>query len=69
MNLGINETPVEETNLPRYVLFRGKRVRLISYSPKTVNRPAYFVVIDIDDQKRNVFPSQITFIKPRRTNV
>lgn len=57
---------VEETELPRYVRFRGKRVRVIGYDRKTENLPARFHVIDTSDNRRTVYRSQITFVKPRR---
>lgn len=57
---------VEETKLPRYVRFRGKKARIVGYDSKTEERPARFHIIDSQDARRTVYRSQVTFIKPRR---
>lgn len=60
-----NYVPVEETKLPRYVIFRGRPVRVVGYSPKTEARPALFHVIDRSDAHRSLSRSQIQFMKER----
>lgn len=54
---------IEESNLPRYIRFRGRKVRLIDYRPKTEKIGARFVIIDTDDTRRSVARCFITFIK------
>lgn len=61
-----SDLAVEETNLPRYVVFRGKKARVIGYSAKTETRTARFEIIDSRDQRRSVSRHQITFIKEKK---
>lgn len=44
-------------NLPRYVIFRGKRARVLGYENKK------FLILDYQDQERLVTRDRITFIK------
>ena len=61
----LDATPVEETNLPRYLIFRGRRVRVIGYLPKTEYRAeARFQIVDGSDTIRFIWRSQVErFIK------
>lgn len=56
-------TPVEETNLPRVVLYRGSKVRVLGYIPASGDMAAKFVILDRSDSVVRVVRSQITFIK------
>jgi len=60
-----DEVPVEETNLPRYVRYRGRRVRVVGYLPKTEQRSARFHIIDHRDASRTVRREDITFTKEK----
>lgn len=62
----MDETPVDETNLPRYVIFRGKRARVTGYLPATETRTPRFLIIDADDLERSVSRMQITFIGKKK---
>lgn len=55
--------PVEETNLPRYVIFRGKKVRVLGYTKGEGSVPSLFRILDTDDTQRSVRRSDLTFIK------
>lgn len=57
---------VEETTLPRYALFRGKRVRIVSYVPATATIGARFGIIEPDDSQRHVRRDQLTFLKEEK---
>lgn len=63
--LPADAVPVEETNLPRYTRFRGKRVRVVAYSPKTERRSARFHIIDHRDAYRSVSREDLTFVKEK----
>uniref|UniRef100_A0AAU6R5I3 Uncharacterized protein n=1 Tax=Micrococcus phage Kurnik TaxID=3092208 RepID=A0AAU6R5I3_9CAUD len=54
----MNTIPVEETNLPRVVRYRGRRVRVLEYLPK--NR---FVILDSTDSRRIVGRADIAFVR------
>lgn len=56
-------TPVEETNLPRYVKYNGRKVRVLGYQPKTEHRAARFIILNRHDQQVAVRREHITFIK------
>lgn len=58
-------TPVEDTKLPRYAIFRGKRVRIIGYLPVTEYRKeGRFQIVDTDDSIRFINRAQIDrFVK------
>ncbi len=51
---------IDETNIPRYALFRGKMVRILSYESGS-NRP--FEILEGDDTRRHVARSQLTFTR------
>lgn len=53
---------IDETNIPRYALFRGKRVRVIEYKPEGSTKP--FKILDHNDEYRFVTREQLTFVKP-----
>jgi ribosomal protein S28E/S33 len=55
--------PVEETNLPRYVIFRGKKVRVLGYTKGSGSVPSLLRILEADDTQRSVRRSDITFIK------
>lgn len=59
----MDTTPVEETNLPRYVIYRGRKARVTEYMPATQARGARFIIIDHEDQERSVARESITFLK------
>ena len=50
-------------NLPRYVIFRSRKARLIGYDKKLG-----FEIIDSEDARRFVKRHQIIFTKPKRTS-
>lgn len=53
-------TPIDETNIPRYAIFRGKKVRILEYMAQA-SRP--FKILDTDDSQRWVTRQQIRFVK------
>ncbi len=55
--------PLEETRLPAYVLFRGKKARVLGYNQDTKK----IIILDSDDQERHVTRDRITFIKKHKT--
>lgn len=65
MSSTLDITPVEETKLPRYCIFRGKKVRIIGYLPKTEYcAEACFRIVDGSDTIRFIRRSQIErFVK------
>ena len=65
MSSTLDITPVEETKLPRYCIFRGKKVRIIGYLPKTEYRAeARFQIVDGSDTVRFIWRSQVDrFVK------
>jgi hypothetical protein len=62
----VDPLDVEETLLPRFVMFRGRKVRITRYYHKTETQPARFVIVDTDDRQRTVYRQQITFIKEKK---
>ena len=58
-------TPVEETNLPRYCIFRGRKVRIVGYLPaEKGHHDGIFQILDTDDTYRTIYREQIErFIK------
>ena len=56
---------VTETNIPRYAIFRGRKVRITQYWPKDENlTEAKFMIVDTDDTVRFIWRSQIDrFVK------
>lgn len=56
------ETSFDESNIPRYVLFRGKKARVTGYED------GKFHIIDNNDLKRFVSRAQLTFLpeKPKK---
>lgn len=53
---------IDETNIPRYALFRGRRVNVVGYDSDTQK----FTIVDTDDSQRTVYRGQITFIREVR---
>jgi hypothetical protein len=51
---------LDETNIPRYAMFRGRRVRIIDYDPGGLNP---FRILDTDDTQRSVARTELTFLK------
>ena len=49
---------IDETNIPRYAMFRGRKVRVAEYLGDNK-----FRIIDTDDTERSVYRGQITFVK------
>lgn len=54
---------IDETNIPRYAIFRGKRVRVLNYEPKASRQ---FEILEHDDSRRWVTRTQLTFTKGKR---
>lgn len=50
-------------NLPRYALFRGRKVQIAWY---TKDSPKPFHIILWDDSQRDVSREQLTFMKPKK---
>lgn len=55
--------PIDETNIPRYAMYRGKKVRIVGYNSDSVRQ---FDIIDSSDHNRSVARSELTFIKARK---
>jgi hypothetical protein len=55
-------TSIDETKIPRYAMFRGKRVRILQYVSQA-SRP--FEILEADDSRRWVSRQQLTFIKEK----
>lgn len=51
---------IDETNLPRYAMFRGRKVRILGYEAGAFNP---FRILDTDDTQRSVARQQLTFLK------
>ena len=49
---------IDETNIPRYAMFRGREVRVVEYLGDDK-----FQIVDTDDSTRSVYRGQITFVK------
>ena len=49
---------IDETNIPRYAMFRGRKVRVVEYLGNDK-----FQIVDTDDSTRSVYRGQITFVK------
>ncbi len=50
-------------NIPRYALYRGRRVRVVDYRPGE-RRP--FIILNRHDQKIDVAREQLTFLKEKK---
>ena len=50
-------------NIPRYALYRGKRVRILYYTPGET-RP--FRILDRFDQQRDAKREELTFLKEKK---
>ena len=48
---------IDETNIPRYAMFRGRKVRVVEYLGDNK-----FQIVDTDDSTRSVYRGQITFL-------
>ena len=48
---------IDETNIPRYAMFRGRKVRVVEYLGDDK-----FQIIDTDDSTRSVYRGQITLL-------
>lgn len=48
---------IDETNIPRYVIFRKKKARVLGYEN------GWFMILDHNDSRYRVPRSRITFIK------
>lgn len=51
---------IDETNIPRYAIFRGRKVRVEGYLE------GKFWIIDTDDTQRSVYRQQLTFLKEEK---
>lgn len=51
---------IDETNIPRYAMFRGRKVRIAHYTEGSLTP---FLIIDTDDSKRSVRRSDLKFLK------
>jgi hypothetical protein len=51
---------IDETPIPRYAMFRGRKVRIIEYNAGGINP---FRILDTDDTQRSVARQQLTFLK------
>jgi len=59
--LPIDHIPVDETNLPRYCIFRKRKVRIIAYEGAN-----WFRIVDTDDTVRTIHRTQIdSFVKEK----
>lgn len=56
----MDSTPVEETNIPRQAIYRGRKVRVLEYLGR--NR---FVILDPSDNRRHVWRVELTFPKAK----
>ena len=52
---------LDESKLPRYAIFRKKKVRIIGYED------GKFLILDSNDDERKVDRSQLTFLKTKKT--
>jgi hypothetical protein len=60
--LPIDHIPVDETNLPRYCIFRKRKVRIIAYEGAN-----WFRIVDTDDTVRTIHRTQIdSFVKENK---
>jgi hypothetical protein len=51
---------IDETNIPRYALYRGKKVRILGYEE------GRFRILERDDTQRSVTRDQIIFLREKK---
>lgn len=56
---------IDHTNIPRYAMFRGRKVRIAHYND---GARAPFLIIDADDSKRSVTRADLTFLPDLKTH-